>query len=125
MEVTTISDCKLKINLALNTAQIFRKYLVGLKVYMPRRLWGRVKAAILASGALILTVFNHCISQLMALLTPVAENVASFMQFVLKEETEVTRLPNPLHYRRDMLFWKESQQIKVAITDHIPNEDIG
>lgn len=61
----------------------------------------------------------------MALKTLVAENLTSFMQFVLKEETKLTLFQKPLHCRGDMLYFKEHQQLKVAITDYIPNEDIG
>lgn len=71
-------------------------------------------------------MFSHCISQLIALKTLVAENLTCFLQFVLKRETKLTLLQKPLHWRGDMLYWnKWANKLKVDVTDHIPSKDIG
>ena len=81
----------------------------------------------LAWGTLILAMFSHCIFQLIALKTLVAENLTCFLQFALKGETKLTLLQKPLHCRGDMLYWKNNNnnKLKVDINDHIPSKDIG
>lgn len=57
-------------------------------------------------GALVLAIFSHHISQLMALITLMAENLICVMQLVLKEDRADSQ--KPLHHRGDMFYWKET-----------------